>query len=92
MTCVELGNFTATAVLPLTDTAATWVNPGPQTAVVLYATADACLRLEADATPGDFLLAAGAYARARLDAGDRLSVIAATAAVGEARVTLAGEA
>ena len=92
MTCIDLGNFTTTAILPLDAAPATWVCPGPQTLAVVFASADACLRLSADATPADFLLLEGNYARVRLDAGDRLSVVAATAAAGEVRVTLAGEA
>ena len=91
MTCVDLGDFADTVVLPLQAMPTSWTNPGPQTAVVIYATVDACLRLQADATPGDFLLLAGAYARVRLDSGARLSVVAAAGATGEARVTLAGE-
>ena len=91
MTCVDLGNFTDTVVLPLEAAPTSWTNPGPQTLAVVYATADACLRLDTDANPADFLLVARAYARVRLDNGERLSVLAATTATGEVRVTLAGE-
>ena len=92
---IDLGSFTTTAVLPLTGTPAAWTNPGPQTLAVVGAfAADACLSLTAEATPADFRLTAGDYARVRLDVGATLSVIGAEAdapAGAHARVTLAGD-
>ena len=92
MLSVDLGRFAATTAVPIAaNTPATWTNPGPETAVVALADADALLSLTGDATAeAMFLLLSGAYVRFRLDAGASVSALAVSAG-GTLRLTRAGE-
>jgi hypothetical protein len=92
MPVVNLGSFAATFVAPLTSEPTDWSNSGSETAVVVYASQPACLRIGQDATLDDFLLTGGSYAKVRIDVGEVLSFVAAAgASAGEVRITLAGE-